>query len=178
MAGFGNAERDNAVQTSPKSTYDRITQIVEAVERGAEPDLCECGPMTVATGHCSCNVLDEPLYRKKDENSFYFFETLLDEAHPASKRFYDHLLEAALLHRDKQRDYGKETDPFANVRASEEWGIPGWVGCMVRANDKIRRLQTLATEGTLTNESAKDSFIDLAVYALIGLCLYEQSLGS
>ena len=160
MAGFGNAERDNAVQTC------------------REVDTCECGPMTVATGHCSCNVLDEPLYRKNDTSSFYFFETLLDEAHPASKRFYDHLLEAALLHRDKQRDYGKETDPFANVRASEEWGIPGWVGCMVRANDKIRRLQTLATEGTLTNESAKDSFIDLAVYALIGLCLYEQSLGS
>ena len=158
MAGFGNAERDNAVQTC------------------REVDTCECGPMTVATGHCSCNVLDEPLYRKNDTSSFYFFETLLDEAHPASKRFYDHLLEAALLHRDKQRDYGKETDPFANVRASEEWGIPGWVGCMVRANDKIRRLQTLATEGTLTNEAAKDSFIDLAVYALIGLCLYEESL--
>jgi len=172
---MGNGEKVNALRDA------RIIREVDTCECGLMTRAtrgCECGAeqSTAAQGYCDCGSLGEPLYRQKDENSFYFFETLLDEAHPSSKMFYDHLLEAALLHRDKQRDYGKETDPFANVRASEEWGIPGWVGCMVRANDKIRRLQTLATEGTLTNEAAKDSFIDLAVYALIGLCLYEESL--
>jgi len=169
---MGNGEKTNALRDA-KATSQHGSALRDA-RNTREVDTCECGPMTRATRGCECGA--EQSTEQKDENSFYFFETLLDEAHPSSKMFYDHLLEAALLHRDKQRDYGKETDPFANVRASEEWGIPGWVGCMVRANDKIRRLQTLATEGTLTNEAAKDSFIDLAVYALIGLCLYEESL--
>lgn len=118
-----------------------------------------------------------------DETSknFRFFETLLDsaqDAHPGSKKFYNALIEAALLHAQKQRDYGKTEDPFANVRASEEWGIPGWVGAMIRANDKVRRLQTFAETGTLANEGVRDSFIDLAVYSLIALVLYEESLPS
>jgi hypothetical protein len=45
---------------------------------------------------------------------------------------------------------------------------------MVRANDKIKRLQKYAREGNLSNESARDSFMDLAVYALIALVLHEE----
>jgi len=114
----------------------------------------------------------------KGADSFFFFETLLDEAHPTSKLFYDKLIAAALLHAKKQRDYGKEGDPFANVRASEEWGVPGWVGAMIRATDKVRRLQTHATRGSLINESVEDSLLDLAVYSLISLVLYEQDLAT
>ena len=110
--------------------------------------------------------------------SFQFFEVLLDsaeDAHPGSKAFYNNAIEACLLHAQKQRDYGRDQDPFSNVRASEDFGVPGWVGCMIRANDKIRRLQTYAQKGTLVNEGVRDSFLDLAVYALIGLTLYEES---
>jgi hypothetical protein len=110
-------------------------------------------------------------------DSFHFFETLLDaseEAHPGSKKFYNLLIEAGLLHSQKQKDYGRPEDPFANVRASEDFGVPGWVGCMIRANDKIRRLQTYAKTGQLANEGVKDSFIDLAVYSLIGAVLFEE----
>lgn len=156
---MGNGEKRNALRSTKATEPEAPT----SRDARRDPDI-EFDP------------LPDPIYHRTDERSFYFFETLLDEAHPSSKLFYDYLLEAALLHRDKQRDYGKETDPFANVRASEEWGIPGWVGCMVRANDKMRRLQTLATEGTLTNEAARDSFLDLAVYSIIGLVLYEQAL--
>lgn len=108
---------------------------------------------------------------------FQFFETLLDaaeDAHPGSKAFYNKVIEAALLHSQKQRDYGRANDPFSNVRASEEWGVPSWVGCMIRANDKIRRLQTYAKTGLLANEGVRDSFLDLAVYSLIGLVLFEE----
>ena len=117
-------------------------------------------------------------------SSFHLFEVLLDaaeEAHPSSKRFYDNLIEAGLLHSAKQRDYGKSHDPFANVRASEDFGIPGWIGCMTRANDKMKRLQKAARqqmageEIKMANEGVKDSLLDLAVYALIGLVLYEES---
>lgn len=94
--------------------------------------------------------------------------------HPNSARFHELLKAAGEMHDKKQSDYGRGDDPFANVRASADFGVPGWVGCMIRANDKMRRLQTAAIKGTLANESALDSFMDLAVYALIGYVLYEQ----
>lgn len=94
--------------------------------------------------------------------------------HPLSQRFHALLTEIGELHDKKQADYGRANDPFANVRGTTEWGQPAWVGAMIRATDKMKRLQKLATHGTLSNESAKDSFLDLAVYALIGLVLYEE----
>jgi len=96
--------------------------------------------------------------------------------HPNSQRFHDLLKEAGELHDKKQEDYGRGNDPFANVRSSTEWGVPAWKGAMIRLNDKVKRLQTLATKGSLANEAAVDSFMDIAVYALIALVLYEQEL--
>jgi hypothetical protein len=78
------------------------------------------------------------------------------------------------MHDKKQTDYGRTGDPFSNVRASEAFGIPGWIGALTRANDKMRRLQKFAAEGNLANESVEDSLIDLAVYAIIGLILYRE----
>lgn len=97
--------------------------------------------------------------------------------HPSSQRFHDLLKEAGELHDKKQADYGLDSDPFANVRASNAWGMPSWVGAMVRATDKVRRLQTFSRKGELQNESVRDAFLDLAVYALIGLVLYEEEQG-
>ena len=48
---------------------------------------------------------------------------------------------------------------------------------MVRANDKVKRLQNFARKGSLANESAEDSFDDLAVYAIIGKVLYREASG-
>jgi hypothetical protein len=98
------------------------------------------------------------------------------DAHESSRRFYAVLAEAAKLHDKKQRDYGTDEDPFANVRASEDFGIPAWLGCMIRSNDKIRRMQSFAKKGELANESIEDALIDLLVYAGIGLVLYRESL--
>lgn len=110
-----------------------------------------------------------------DTESFHFFEAILDAAdNRLSKRFYDYLIQCGLLHAQKQRDYGKPLDPFANVRASEDWGIDAWVGAMVRLTDKVKRLQSLARTGELSNEGAIDSFMDIAVYALIALVLFEE----
>ena len=92
-----------------------------------------------------------------------------------SPRFHKILLELGALHDRKQADYGTDADPFANVRGSSDWGIPPWVGAMVRATDKLRRLQKFARKGELANESVQDSFRDLAVYAIIGLILYEET---
>ncbi len=99
----------------------------------------------------------------------------MSERHPSSQKFHDLCDEMKALHDRKQRDYGRVTDPFANVRATEEWGQPGWVGAMIRATDKMRRLQKVAQGGTLSNESAEDSFMALAVYAIIGLVLFREA---
>lgn len=95
--------------------------------------------------------------------------------HPNSERFHELLRECGEMHDRKQADYGSDSDPFANVRAASEWGLPGWVGAMVRVNDKVRRLQAFARKGELANESAEDSFLDIAVYALIAHVLYSEA---
>ena len=92
-------------------------------------------------------------------------------------RFHQILKELGDLHNKKGHDYGREQDPYANVRASSEWGVKPWVGALIRATDKLRRLQTYAQKGTLANEGAIDSLKDLAVYAIISLVLLEESFG-
>lgn len=99
--------------------------------------------------------------------------SLVTPRHPLSQRFHDILAEMGRLHDKKQADYGRDKDPFANVNGSKEWGIRPWVGAMLRANDKIKRLQKFAQTGQLANEGARDSFIDLAVYSIIGCVLWE-----
>jgi len=97
--------------------------------------------------------------------------------HPLSQRFHDILGDLGELHDQKQKDYGRVNDPFANVRASADWGIRPWIGAMARASDKLRRLQKYAVVGSLANETVEDSFRDLAVYAVIAFVLYEEEQG-
>lgn len=102
--------------------------------------------------------------------------------HPSSQRFHDVLAEWGSLHDAKQRDYGGNEDPFRNVRASEDFGIPAWVGAILRASDKMRRLEKAARqvldgeEVAMANESIIDSFDDLGVYSGIARVLYEEEI--
>jgi hypothetical protein len=93
-------------------------------------------------------------------------------------RFHALLAEIGDLHDRKQADYGTDGDPFANVRASQDWGIDAWVGTMIRANDKVKRLQAAAQGSTLVNEGVEDSLMDLATYSLIALVLYREQHGT
>ena len=93
-------------------------------------------------------------------------------------RFHAKLAEMGRPHDSKQNDYASVSDPFANVRASEDFGVEGWVGCMIRANDKMRRLQNAAQGVELSHEGVADSLMDLSVYAIIGLVLFEESKGT
>lgn len=98
-----------------------------------------------------------------------------DNPHPGSLAFYNKLVACAELHSKKQKDYGREADPFANVRSADEFDIPPWKGAILRGNDKMSRLKTFSRTGTLCNEGVEDSFLDLAVYSLIALVLFEQA---
>ncbi len=99
---------------------------------------------------------------------------------PPDYPFRSVLDEIAELHDRKSRDYGTSDDPYANVAASADFGIPGWAGALVRANDKVRRLQSAVRQvvaggdATMTNEGVEDSLLDLAAYAVIALVLWRR----
>lgn len=95
--------------------------------------------------------------------------------HSGSEAFHAVLRELGDLHDRKQQDYGTDTDPFANVRASAEFGVPAWVGAVVRMNDKVTRIKSFCRKGNLINESLEDSLADIAVYAAIALVLYREA---
>ena len=97
--------------------------------------------------------------------------------HPLSKKFYEALDEIGELHRIKGADYGSAEDPFLNIREGEEFGIEPWKSAINRGNDKMVRIKLYAKTGTLENESVRDSFLDLANYALIALVLWEEANG-
>lgn len=86
--------------------------------------------------------------------------------------------EMAALHKKKAQDYGTDSDPFANIRASEELGIPADKGAWLRAKDKVKRLDRHYNGKPLANESAADSLIDLAAYCLIAEAIRREKCTS
>jgi hypothetical protein len=101
--------------------------------------------------------------------------------HPLSQKFHDTLAEMGELHDRKQADYGRPAtggdvgDPFANIRSITAFGLPAWAGSAVRMGDKMRRIEAAVRGQHLQNESVEDSFLDIAVYAIIGLILLRES---
>jgi hypothetical protein len=91
-------------------------------------------------------------------------------------RFLRILDEMRELHVLKAQDYGEDEDPLANLRASEDLGIPAWIGTMVRAKDKVKRIEAFVKNGKLANEGVIDSLNDLACYAILARILYEETL--
>ncbi len=94
--------------------------------------------------------------------------------HPDSQRFHELLESCGKLHDQKQTDYGNPGAPFANLEASQEFGVPNWLGSLIRLNDKVNRLKTYAKTRKLANEGVADSLQDIAVYALATLVLFEK----
>lgn len=96
------------------------------------------------------------------------------EAPAGDPRFHALLRKIGELHDRKQKDYGVAGDPFANIRASTAFGVPAWVGAVLRGNDKMKRIQAFIQNGKLANEPVEDSLLDLAVYAMIALILFQE----
>jgi len=92
--------------------------------------------------------------------------------HPGYLKLLDEMRE---LHVRKAADYGRGEDPLANCRGSREFGVPPWIGTMIRAMDKVHRIKSFVANGSLKNESVEDSLKDLAAYALIALVLYRET---
>jgi len=84
------------------------------------------------------------------------------------------LKEVQAMHDKKSRDYGRPGDPYFNIRGSEDFGISSWIGAVMRANDKMKRLQLAAAGGTLANEGVEDSLLDMITYLTIALDEYRN----
>jgi hypothetical protein len=86
--------------------------------------------------------------------------------------------EMSKLHLAKNAGYGTAHDAWSNFRLSEQWGVPAYIGCLVRMSDKYQRLQNIIRDPQLdqVNESIIDTAMDLAAYALIFVCLWNEHL--
>src|SRR5574341_488958 len=88
--------------------------------------------------------------------------------------FHRTIAEVLRTHDRKNQDYGTDADPFANVRQSEQFGVPAWLGAIIRLNDKITRIKAYTRNGNLANEGLRDSLIDIVVYGAIAVTLFDQ----
>lgn len=102
---------------------------------------------------------------------------------------FDRILrEMSDLHAKKRKDYGTDADDLANLRAAEVLGMDPLEGIVLRMGDKWHRItgalkkarEKAEKEGwtvdyitrlnaALANESLEDSFMDIAVYAILAL---------
>ena len=95
-----------------------------------------------------------------------------------SKRFYELLNTIKNLHDAKKHDYGAKEDIFANFRLSALTGISPWKGSVVRMGDKYSRICSFIKNGAFKfkEENIKDTLLDMAIYSLITIVLYEQEM--
>ena len=89
-------------------------------------------------------------------------------------RFTQLLHQLKKLHDKKSHDYAKNEDPLSNLRECEKMGVPAWVGVLIRMGDKISRLQQLTRKKPKVKESIRDNLMDIAVYSLLAIILYEE----
>ncbi len=103
-----------------------------------------------------------------------------NEVSRQSLRFHEILKQIKELHDKKQHDYGANQDIFANFRLSELSGIPAWQGSVVRMGDKYARIANFINKGEFKfkEESIKDTLMDMAIYSLITMILFEEAEGT
>jgi len=83
------------------------------------------------------------------------------------------------LHVKKNAGYAgmDAKDSWANFRMSEQFGVSAFKGCLVRMSDKYIRVTNLVKNpaNDQVGENIKDTLFDLAAYALIAICLLEET---
>lgn len=99
----------------------------------------------------------------------------LSKKRPGHPRFYQLLEQIGDLHDRKNKNYSKDSNPLSNLRQCESFGIPAYLGALVRLSDKWARIQELAKgKKDLVGESFTDTLMDMSVYALLCIILYEE----
>ena len=109
--------------------------------------------------------------------ALHMFQQVWDRELYGHPRFFELLLQMAETHSAKDHDYTAGGVPYSNIRESaKEVGIPAWKAALIRLGDKRSRLRTFVqcVESQVKTESMGDTLLDLAVYSLITLILYEE----
>lgn len=102
-------------------------------------------------------------------------EKMQDIPRKGHPKFYALLEELAETHEKKNKDYARN-DPLSNLKMCEAIGIPAYVGCFIRMQDKWSRLQNLMLKNPdVINEPIEDTATDLAVYCLLFKILRGES---
>jgi hypothetical protein len=110
----------------------------------------------------------------------------VDPDKPPQTRFHELIAEIVKTHDTKNRDYAdSQSDPLANFRECEDFGIPAYLGVLTRMSDKWKRIKNLARRRymgrggpAVADESMLDTLRDLAVYSLICIELIEELDGN
>ncbi len=164
--------------SAPEVAEDGRTPLTEmSMRREEDGHRCEwCGAYLGVDGGLA--PILNPRLRFCDEGHYdiWIEQRPGVEQRPGDPRFHEILDEMRALHEKKGTDYGDAAkgDFLANVRVAEQWGVPPWLGVMIRATDKVTRLQSYAKTGHLANEGAEDSLMDLAAYSIIALILLRE----
>lgn len=93
------------------------------------------------------------------------------------------LIDIVDTNRRKRKDYAADGDPFSNFTlTSELLGLDGFdavESALFNVCQKLARLKALRINGRMDNpenESVADTYLDLAVYAVITYAIYRQAL--
>lgn len=77
--------------------------------------------------------------------------------------------EALEIMKQKNNDYTSGGGVFDNFRNAEVLGVSGELGLLIRVVDKLMRLRTFITQGTLQvkGESVRDAVLDIINYMVL-----------
>lgn len=93
------------------------------------------------------------------------------------KRFYELLEVMADIHNRKNQNYAKIKEPLSNLKMSQEFGVSPFLGALTRMSDKWSRIVQLAGgKQDKVGESIKDTLLDLSIYSLLAIILYEEEV--
>lgn len=97
----------------------------------------------------------------------------------ANKRFLELLDQIRDTHIRKSAGYAgaNNSDTWANFRLAEEFGVSAFIGCLIRLSDKFKRVANLVKDSNneQVGERLTDTLLDLASYAIIAICLFEET---
>ena len=92
--------------------------------------------------------------------------------------FHKLLEEIKTLHDKKNADYGADNDPLKNLKGCIRMGDHPTKGIAIRLQDKMSRIENYYKNGSLANESVRDSFMDLAIYGLLAIVILDEGENS
>lgn len=90
---------------------------------------------------------------------------------------YDITESMKITHLKKDHDYCPDDQYLYNLRSSEAFGIPAWVGTLVRMGDKKNRCESAILSDRVLlvdTESIADTLQDFSIYALLCAVLYQE----